>query len=142
MKKNQTTKSGASTTRRAITSTTAPAAPQQQPQATAPAQEPPPAPQSLPQIDVEQRREARSWGADRVIEELKRVTQGAYSRAGLIGRWVWVHFSEAPAPEIRAALSQLGFHWSARRQCWQHPCGYFATGRGGDPAGKYGVHYV
>ena len=141
MKKNQTTKSGASTTRRAITSTTAPVAPQQS-QATAPAPEPLPVAQSLPQIDIEQRREARSWGADRVIEELKRVTQGAYSRAGLIGRWVWVHFSEPPAAEIRSALSQLGFHWSPRRQCWQHPCGYFQTGRGGDPAGKYGVHYL
>jgi hypothetical protein len=141
MKKNQTTKSGASTTRRALTRTTQ-AAPQQPPAApAAPAPQTTPE-QSLPQIDIEQRREARLWGADRVIEELKRVTQGAYSRAGLIGRWVWVHFSEPPAAEIRSALSQLGFHWSPRRQCWQHPCGYFRTGRGGDPAGKYGVHYV
>lgn len=133
MKKNQTTKSGASITRRAVTRTT-PAAPvqpvhsaPQPPPAVAPAPQaasPQPTPQqSLPQIDIEQRREARLWGADRVIEELKRVTQGAYSRAGLIGRWVWVHFSEAPAPELHAALSQLGFLWSPRRQCWQHPCG-------------------
>jgi hypothetical protein len=98
--------------------------------------------QPLPQIDLVVRREARCWGADRVIEELRRVAGGAYSRAGLIGRWVWVHFAEAPAPELRATLSQLGFHWSPRRQCWQHPCGFFRTGRGGDPAGKYGVEYI
>lgn len=150
MKKNQSKKSGASSTRRAVTSTPAPQ-PKVQPSAGSPPDAPVPATtpaeprragESLHSVDLKQRAEARSWSADRVIEELRRVTQGAYTRAGVIGRWVWVHFQEAPAPEVRAALSQVGFHWSARRQCWQHPCGCFGAGSGGDPASKYGVQYL
>jgi hypothetical protein len=52
---------------------------------------------------------------------------------------VWVTFREQPAENVRAGLSQIGFHWNNSRKCWQHPCGQFATeGSGADPRQKYG----
>lgn len=43
--------------------------------------------------------------------------------ARVVGRWVWIQFTEKPAAEIRQALKDFGFHWSRRRGQWSHNCG-------------------
>jgi hypothetical protein len=56
--------------------------------------------------------------------------------AEIVGKWVWVTFTEKQPQQITAELSQLGFHWNNRRQVWQHPCGVF-KGEPVDPRSKY-----
>jgi hypothetical protein len=57
--------------------------------------------------------------------------------AEVVGKWIWVSFSEQPAPTVRQTLAQLGFHWNRERQSWQHPCGQFRLSSAGDPHEKY-----
>jgi hypothetical protein len=57
--------------------------------------------------------------------------------AEVVGKWIWVSFSESPAPTVRQTLAQLGFHWNRERQAWQHPCGQFRLSSAGDPRERY-----
>jgi hypothetical protein len=41
----------------------------------------------------------------------------------VVGKWVWIQFSDKQPPTITSVLSELGFHWNNTRQAWQHPCG-------------------
>jgi len=98
-----------------------------------------PAPRSdhrLP-IDPEARKHNRSLPTQTVVEKLATIPTAA-QRAKVVGAWVWVQFAEQPAAEIRQQLSQLGFHWNASRQAWQHPCGKFSiSARASDPRDTY-----
>ncbi len=60
-----------------------------------------------------------------------------WEMAEVVGKWIWVSFSESPAPTVRQTLAQLGFHWNRTRQSWQHPCGQFRLSSSGDPREKY-----
>jgi len=42
--------------------------------------------------------------------------------ARVVGRWVWIKFTEKPSKEIRTALKAMGFRWSHRRQQWANRC--------------------
>jgi hypothetical protein len=44
-------------------------------------------------------------------------------KAELVGRWIWVSFSEKPDTAVRKALKDFGFRWSGRRGKWAHNCG-------------------
>lgn len=88
-------------------------------------------------IDHSLRAQARNWSTGEVLARLKHELRSAFDSAFVVGSWVWVQFSGEPAPEVRAGLSQLGFHWSPRRQAWQHPCGHDKAGVGGDPMAVY-----
>jgi hypothetical protein len=88
-------------------------------------------------IDFEQRRKNRLLETDKVLALLSQALPEIGQWAMVIGKWVWVVFSEAPAPEVRAQLAQLGFHWNRKRQSWQHPCGLFRSGSKADPRSKY-----
>jgi hypothetical protein len=87
-------------------------------------------------VDFAKRQENRALPTERVIELLKRWIPVAYDRAEVVGKWVWVAFTEKQPQNITAELSQLGFHWNSRRQVWQHPCGAF-KGEPVDPRSKY-----
>jgi hypothetical protein len=52
--------------------------------------------------------------------------------AELVGRWVWVTFTDKPAPEIRAALIRAGFRYSGKRRAWAHWCCVAPKRRGCD----------
>ena len=59
--------------------------------------------------------------------------------AVVVGRWVWVYFSDKPSAEVRDGLKTAGFRWVKNRQGWAHNCGYYSKQGIGDPRFKYGA---
>ena len=88
-------------------------------------------------IDSEKRKQNRTLPTPKVLNLLHTQLPAAYRLAEVVGKWVWVRFTEQPAAEIRQQLAQLGFHWNRERQAWQHPCGKFSLGSQADPHEKY-----
>ena len=88
-------------------------------------------------IDTEARKKNRTLPTPKVLNLLHTQLPAAYRLAEVVGKWVWVTFTEQPAAEIRQQLAQLGFHWNRERQAWQHPCGQFSLGSNADPHEKY-----
>ena len=76
-----------------------------------------------------------------MLQRLQTSLPHVYGLAEVVGKWVWVSFSEQPAAEIRQQLAQLGFHWNRERQAWQHPCGQFSMGSPSDPHEKYSSYH-
>jgi hypothetical protein len=95
----------------------------------------------LPTIDQVKRRRYRSLPTDRLLERLQKEAPRLWELAEVVGKWVWVEFSEKQPPQITAELSQLGFHWNNRRQVWQHPCGQVTDGVNYDPRRRYGSYF-
>ena len=92
-------------------------------------------------IDREQRKQNRTLATPKVLSLLHTQLPAAYGLAEVVGRWVWVTFSEQPDAGMRQQLAQLGFHWNRERQAWQHPCGKFSLGSQQDPHEKYSSYY-
>ena len=92
-------------------------------------------------IDSEVRKQNRTLPTPKVLTALHQQLPAAYRLAEVVGKWVWVHFQEQPAAEIRQQLAQLGFHWNRDRQAWQHPCGQFSLSSASDPHQKYSSYY-
>ena len=92
-------------------------------------------------IDHGKREANRMLGTEAVVAALRGACEYAYERAEIVGEWVWVSFDEPPTPQLRAILSQLGFHWNNKRQVWQHPCGQLTQGTPNDPREKYPTHF-
>ena len=88
-------------------------------------------------IDSEARKQNRTLPTPKVLNALFTTLPDVYRIAEVVGKWVWVQFSEQPAAEIRQQLAQLGFHWNRERQAWQHPCGQFSLSSSNDPHEKY-----
>jgi hypothetical protein len=108
---------------------------EQQPQQTAPK------PDTRLPIDTEARKKNRSLPTEKVLNLLQTASPDLFNLAEVIGKWIWVSFSEQPAPTVRQTLAQLGFHWNRTRQAWQHPCGNFRIGSAADPREKYPNHF-
>ncbi len=83
----------------------------------------------------------RKLSVEKVLEKLRRWMPQQYELAEVIGRWVWITFSEPPIERVRAELSQLGFHWNNTRKCWQHPCGETLPRGTQEPREKYEVWF-
>jgi hypothetical protein len=94
-----------------------------------------------PTIDMVKRRRNRSLPTDRLLELMQKEAPRFWELAEVVGKWVWIQFSDKQPPEITAELSQLGFHWNNRRQVWQHPCGQVLDGANYDPRRRYGSFY-
>ena len=92
-------------------------------------------------IDSEARKKNRTLPTPTVLQRLQTSLPEVYRLAEVVGKWVWVSFSEQPAAEIRQQLAQLGFHWNRERQAWQHPCGQFSLSSPGDPHEKYASYH-
>ena len=88
-------------------------------------------------IDTEARKKNRTLPTDKVLTLLQQQDRRLWEMAEVVGKWIWVSFSESPAPTVRQTLAQLGFHWNRTRQSWQHPCGQFRLSSAGDPHEKY-----
>ena len=127
MKTNKNTKSGLKA-EAAITNTNTTAQPQ-----AAPVTKPD---NRLP-IDTEARKANRSLPTEKVLALLQQQDRRLWELAEVVGKWIWVSFTEQPAPTVRQTLAQLGFHWNRTRQAWQHPCGQFRLSSAGDPHEKY-----
>jgi hypothetical protein len=93
-------------------------------------------PRGVLRIDFAQREANRQLPTEQVLDLLQRRLRRAYELAEVVGKWVWVAFSEPQDQQTTAELSQLGFHWNSRRKVWQHPCGVF-KGEPTDPRAKY-----
>ncbi len=92
-------------------------------------------------IDTEARKQNRTLPTDKVLAMLQQQDRRLWELAEVVGKWVWVSFSEQPAPTVRQTLAQLGFHWNRARQAWQHPCGQFRLSSSGDPREKYPTNH-
>ena len=93
-------------------------------------------------IDAEARKKNRTLPTEKVLSLLQQQDRRLWEMAEVVGGkpdsgWIWVSFSEQPAPTVRQTLAQLGFHWNRARQAWQHPCGQFRLSSAGDPHEKY-----
>ena len=88
-------------------------------------------------IDTEARKKNRTLPTEKVLALLQQQDRRLWEMAEVVGKWIWVSFSEQPAPTVRQTLAQLGFHWNRTRQSWQHPCGQFRLSSSGDPREKY-----
>ncbi len=88
-------------------------------------------------IDTEARKKNRSLPTAKVLALLQQQDRRLWELAEVVGKWIWVSFSEQPPATARQTLAQLGFHWNGHRQAWQHPCGAFRLGSSNDPHEKY-----
>ena len=88
-------------------------------------------------IDTEARKQNRTLPTEKVLALLQQHDRRLWEMAEVVGKWIWICFSESPAPTVRQTLAQLGFHWNRTRQAWQHPCGQFRLSSAGDPHEKY-----
>lgn len=91
-------------------------------------------------VDFALRIKNRELPTEKLVALLQREAPEFLSIAEIVGKWVWIHFSEIQPVEVTARLLQLGFHWSRRREAWQHPCGVFHFRSGNtDPRERFGV---
>src|SRR5882672_531319 len=97
--------------------------------------------QAKPSVDFAKREANRLLPTEQVLKLLKRWLPRQFELAEVVGKWVWIQFTEAPEQKIRADLSQLGFHWNTKRQAWQHPCGQFTAGSPSEPREKYSSYF-
>jgi hypothetical protein len=95
----------------------------------------------LPPINFARRRANRELSTDSVIALLRQQAPSFFNLAQIVGKWVWIQFTEKQPREITAALAELGFHWNNKRQVWQHPCGHLTEGTESDPRAKYPTYF-
>lgn len=97
----------------------------------------------LPSINFALRHANRALKTKSVLALLWKETPRFFEIAEVVGKWVWIKFSEIPAIEVRRQLAQFGFHWNNSRQSWQHPCGTIADERADyDPRKRYGSYFA
>jgi len=93
-------------------------------------------------IDMARRNANRALNTDRLLALLRKETPNFFDIAEVVGKWVWIQFSEKQPPTVTAVLAELGFHWNNKRQSWQHPCGEYRDKRGTvDPHQKYASYF-
>lgn len=109
--------------------------------ASTPAQSQTPEAPALPKINFARRRANRELPTERVIALLQKEAPRFFEIAEVVGKWVWIHFTEKQPREITAILAELGFHWNSKRQTWQHPCGALTAGTENDPREKYPSYF-
>lgn len=99
--------------------------------------------EQLSKINFALRYTNRALNTENLLAMLRMKTPHFFNIAEVVGKWVWIQFSEIPAFEIRRQLAQLGFHWNNSRQTWQHPCGTMADERADyDPRRRYGSYFA
>ena len=105
----------------------------------APAQTPERPP--LPPINFARRRANRELTTERVIQLLQQEAPKFFAIAEVVGKWVWVRFTDKQPREVTGKLAEFGFHWNNKRQVWQHPCGALTEGTESDPREKYPTYF-
>lgn len=83
----------------------------------------------------------RQIATDDVLQLLQCWIPRAYEVAEVIGKWVWVSFTEPQPEEVTTQLYKLGFHFNSRRGLWQHPCGVTRDRPPYHPRQKYGSYF-
>jgi hypothetical protein len=96
-----------------------------------------------PEIDYALRRINRALETEKLLVLLRSEAPRFFEVAEVVGKWVWIQFSEKQPPTITRVLAELGFHWNNTRQAWQHPCGTIQRERVAyDPRKRYGSHFA
>jgi hypothetical protein len=109
----------------------------------APAAVPAPTPErpKLPPINFARRRANRELTTELVIQLLQKEAPSFFAIAEVVGKWVWVQFTDKQPREVKSSLAELGFHWNNKRRVWQHPCGALTEGTESDPREKYPTYF-
>ena len=94
-------------------------------------------------IDFKRRSYNRSLTTDKLLTLLQKETPNFFTLAEVVGKWVWIRFSDKQTSDITSVLAELGFHWNNVRQTWQHPCGTITDERADyDPRKRYGSYFA
>ena len=96
-----------------------------------------------PKINLELRRANRQMETEKLLELLRSETPNFFELAEVVGKWVWIQFTDKQPPTVTRVLAELGFHWNNTRQTWQHPCGTINEERATyDPRKRYGSYFA
>ena len=99
--------------------------------------------ESRPQINLALRRENRKLETEKLLALLQSETPSFFELAEVVGKWVWIQFTDKQPPSVTRVLAELGFHWNNTRQSWQHPCGTIPDERATyDPRKRYGSYFA
>ena len=99
--------------------------------------------ENRPKIDMQLRRTNRALETGKLLSLLRSKTPSFFELAEVVGKWVWIQFSDKQPPTVTRVLAELGFHWNNTRQTWQHPCGTIPDERADyDPRKRYGSYFA
>jgi hypothetical protein len=99
--------------------------------------------ENRPKINMELRRANRALETGKLLALLRNQTPRFFEMAEVVGKWVWIQFTEKQPAEVTSILAELGFHWNNARQAWQHPCGTITEKRATyDPRKRYGSYFA
>lgn len=94
-------------------------------------------------INTTHRRANRALNTEKLLALLHTETPNFFDLAEVVGKWVWIQFSDKQPPTVTRVLAELGFHWNNTRQTWQHPCGTIPDERATyDPRKRYGSYFA
>ena len=94
-------------------------------------------------INLALRRKNRKLETEKLLALLRSKTPDFFELAEVVGKWVWIQFSDKQPPTVTRVLAELGFHWNNTRQTWQHPCGTLPDERATyDPRQRYGSYFA
>ena len=95
------------------------------------------------EIDFALRRANRALETENLLALLRIDAPRFFEIAEVVGKWVWIQFSDKQPPTITSVLAELGFHWNNARQAWQHPCGTIRRERATfDPRKRYRSYFA
>lgn len=98
---------------------------------------------SRPKINLQLRRTNRKLETEKLLSLLRSETPDFFALAEVVGKWVWIQFSDRQPPTVTRVLAELGFHWNNTRQAWQHPCGTLIEEPANyDPRRRYGSYFA
>ena len=92
-------------------------------------------------IDYKKRFVNRALDTQKLLALLRSETPKFFELAEVVGKWVWIQFTEKQPSEVTLVLAELGFHWNNARQAWQHPCGTIPE-RIFDPRRKFESYFA
>jgi hypothetical protein len=99
--------------------------------------------ENRPKIDFALRRANRALETEKLLALLRSESPRFFEVAEVVGKWVWIQFSDKQPPTITRVLAEFGFHWNNTRQTWQHPCGTYRNKRATyDPRKRYGSYFA
>lgn len=98
---------------------------------------------SRAKINLALRRKNRKLETEKLLTLLRTKAPNFFELAEVVGKWVWIQFSDKQPPTVTRVLAELGFHWNNTRQTWQHPCGTIPDERATyDPRQRYGSYFA
>ena len=96
-----------------------------------------------PKIDFALRRANQALETEKLLALLRSESPRFFEVAEVVGKWVWIQFTDKQPPTVTRVLAEFGFHWNNTRQTWQHPCGTYRNERATyDPRRRYGSYFA